>query len=42
MDHIVPIEQGGTHAVANLQPLCRSCHSAKTMRELNVARAAKR
>jgi 5-methylcytosine-specific restriction protein A len=25
--HIVPIDQGGTHADENLQALCQSCHT---------------
>jgi len=33
VDHIVPLARGGTHDLANLQPLCKSCHSKKTMRE---------
>jgi 5-methylcytosine-specific restriction enzyme A len=34
VDHIVPIRAGGArYDKSNLQPLCRSCHSAKTMRE---------
>jgi 5-methylcytosine-specific restriction protein A len=32
-DHIVPLAEGGTDATSNLQPLCQSCHNAKTMRE---------
>jgi 5-methylcytosine-specific restriction enzyme A len=30
VDHILPLNLGGTHAPDNLQPLCHSCHSRKT------------
>ncbi|MDK8305659.1 HNH endonuclease signature motif containing protein [Corynebacterium imitans] len=30
VDHIVPLEDGGTHDEANLQALCKPCHSSKT------------
>lgn len=33
VDHIVPLARGGTHARANLQPLCKTHHSQKTARE---------
>lgn len=33
VDHIVPIDSGGTHETGNLQSICRSCHAAKTARE---------
>lgn len=33
VDHIQPKTQGGTDDLDNLQPLCASCHSAKTNRE---------
>ena len=33
VDHIIPLARGGTNDLANLQPLCKSCHSRKTMRE---------
>jgi 5-methylcytosine-specific restriction enzyme A len=34
VDHIVPRAQGGTDDDNNLQSLCKSCHSAKTAREV--------
>ena len=30
VDHITPLQAGGTHAEENLQALCKSCHSKKT------------
>ncbi len=33
VDHIVPLEQGGTDADANLQSVCRPCHRAKSAAE---------
>lgn len=33
VDHIIPLERGGTHTEANLQALCKPCHSSKTARE---------
>lgn len=35
VDHITPIQDGGTDALDNLQALCQSCHNAKTRRESN-------
>ena len=36
VDHIVPIEDGGDeYASANLQSLCKSCHNAKTRRDVS-------
>ncbi len=32
VDHIVPLAEGGSNTVDNLQPLCKSCHSRKTAR----------
>ncbi len=32
-DHILSKAKGGTDDMANLQPLCRECHQAKTQRE---------
>ncbi len=36
--HIMPLSQGGTHAVDNLMALCSSCHSGFTLAEINRAR----
>lgn len=33
VDHIIPLAAGGSNARENLQPLCHSCHSAKTARD---------
>lgn len=30
VDHIIPLEAGGTDDRANLQALCRQCHKQKT------------
>lgn len=38
VDHITPLAHGGTHHLDNLRSLCKSCHSRKTMTELNTAR----
>jgi hypothetical protein len=40
-DHIVPLEDGGEHLLANAQTLCKPCHHVKTAEE-NSARAARR
>lgn len=33
IDHIVPRARGGSDKWDNLQPLCKECHKAKTLRE---------
>lgn len=33
VDHIIPIRLGGSNDAANLQALCKPCHSTKTARE---------
>jgi 5-methylcytosine-specific restriction protein A len=36
VDHVIPVSQGGTHQVGNLQVLCSgpgSCHARKTAAE---------
>jgi len=38
-DHIVSLAAGGTETPENCQPICRSCHQAKTQAE--AARAAR-
>ncbi len=36
VDHIVPIEKGGSDDDSNLQGLCHDCHTAKTADEQRV------
>lgn len=33
VDHVIPVSQGGTHALANLMVLCGDCHATKTATE---------
>lgn len=39
VDHILPKRLGGDDSDTNLQSLCKSCHSRKTMRELKLTGA---
>lgn len=36
--HVVPLSEGGTNDFENLMPLCKSCHSRITMKEINKGR----
>ena len=38
VDHIVPLQQGGTDAISNLQPLCHDCHATKSAAERGARR----
>ena len=33
VDHIIPLEKGGTYEDSNAQPLCIPCHQAKTAQD---------
>jgi len=37
-DHIVPLAEGGLDEEFNVQPLCESCHAAKTQQEAQRGR----
>ncbi len=41
VDHVVPLQDGGTHDVANLRPLCKRCHDRRTYSD-TLKRDAKR
>jgi 5-methylcytosine-specific restriction endonuclease McrA len=42
LDHIVPLVDGGSHDLANLQTLCTPCHKRKTAREAGARRERRR
>jgi len=35
VDHIIPIANGGTDDIENLQPLCKQCNNKKNCRKSN-------
>lgn len=38
VDHVIPVSQGGTDQLPNLQSVCPPCHKQKTAREANAGR----
>lgn len=42
LDHVVPLIDGGSHDVSNLQTLCRPCHQEKSAREARARAALRR
>jgi len=42
LDHVVPLADGGGHALANLQTLCTPCHARKTASEARARGAVRR
>ena len=42
VDHIIPLCKNGSHALSNLQTLCKSCHRKKTRSEFNLSKQCKK
>lgn len=36
IDHIIPLEQGGSNDESNLQSLCINCHKEKSLKESKI------
>lgn len=41
-DHVVPLSEGGTHSIGNIQPLCRACNSQKHTLTIDFRKAESR
>ncbi|MDJ0462020.1 HNH endonuclease signature motif containing protein [Streptomyces sp. H27-C3] len=37
VDHIIPLAKGGEDVATNVQPLCKTCHKAKTRRDFGYS-----
>ncbi len=42
LDHVIPLELGGTNANFNIEPLCRTHHAEKTREDIRAIAKAKR